>query len=208
MTQPPPEYRIFPGDQLDVKFFYNPELNDSVLVRPDGKISLQLVNEVQAAGLTPAQLSTQLTQLYAKELKQPAVTVIVRSFTAQRAYVGGEVTNPGLVNFTSGMTVLQAVINAGGFKETAQPADVILIRKGPDNRPVPLRVDLQQAIKGEGQSQDVPLEPYDVVYVPKSWIAEADKFVNQYIEQLLLYRGVTLGMGFTYQLNHATTPVR
>jgi len=84
-------YIIQAGDQLDIKFFYNPELNDSVTVRPDGKISLQLVDEVQAAGQTPAQLDDFLTEKYAKELRKPVITVIVKSFASQRVYVGGEV---------------------------------------------------------------------------------------------------------------------
>ena len=199
--QAPPEYRLLPGDQLDIKLFFNPELNETVLVRPDGKISLQLIDEVQAAGLTAAQLDTELTRLYAQELRKPAVTVIVRSFTGQRVYVGGEVTTPSLVPLTAGMTPLQAVMNAGGFKETAKPAGVIVIRKGPDNRPIPLRVDLQRIIDGETTAEDLQLQPYDIVYVPRTWIAKANQFVHEYIERLLLFRGTTLGLGFSYDLN-------
>ena len=82
MVQPTAAYIIQPGDQLDIKFFYNPELNESVTVRPDGKISLQLVDEVQTAGLQPAELDEMLTRRYSQELKKPEVTVIVKSFTA------------------------------------------------------------------------------------------------------------------------------
>ena len=119
--QEPPEYIIQAGDQLDIKFFYNPELNETVTVRPDEKISLQLLDDVRAAGLTPTQLDETLTLRYAPVLKEPAVTVIVRSFTGQRVYVDGEVNSPGLFNLTAGMTALQAVINAGGLRETAKP---------------------------------------------------------------------------------------
>lgn len=195
----PPQYFIQTGDQLHIKFFYNPELNETITVRPDGKISLQLVDEVQAAGLTPAQLDDFLTDRYSKELKKPAITVIVGSFASQRVYVGGEVSRQGLVELTGGMTALQAVVSAGGFKETADPEAAIIIRKGPENQPVPVRVNLKNALSGDGPDALVQLRPYDVVYIPKSWIAEANKFVNQYIEQLLLYRGISLG--FTYQVN-------
>lgn len=194
------EYRIQRGDQLDVKFFFNPELNESALVRPDGKISLQLIDDVQAAGLTPAQLDSELTRLYAQELRKPSVTVIVRSF-AGRVYVGGEVGTPGLFTVVPGMTVLQAVIYAGGFKETAKPGAVIVIRKGPDNRPIPIRVDLDPSLDGESADGDIRLEPADIVYVPKTWIATANKFVNEYIERLLLYHGASLGFGLTYEIN-------
>jgi polysaccharide export outer membrane protein len=201
-ASPPPapsSYMIQAGDQLDIKFFYNPELNESVTVRPDGKISLQLIDEVQAAGRTPAELDQSLTKDYSKELKKPVVTVIVKSFTSQRIYVGGEVNRQGLMDLTAGMTPLQAVLNAGGFKETANPEAAIIIRKGPDNRPVPIRVDLKNALYGQGPGDAARLQPQDVVYVPKTFIAEANKFVNQYIENLLMFRGVSFG--FSYDIN-------
>ncbi len=90
----PTDYLIQPGDGLSIKFFYNPELNDDVVVRPDGKISLQLIDEVQASGKTPSQLDQELTQLYSAELKKPAITVIMRSFGGQQIFVGGEVGKP------------------------------------------------------------------------------------------------------------------
>ena len=201
LTEPqkPPEYRIQPGDQLDIRFFYNPRLNESVVVRPDGKISLQLVDEVQAASLTPAQLDETLTQRYALELKKPAITIIVRSFTGQQVYVGGEVNRPGLISLAAGMTTLQAVISAGGLRETAEPQGAIVIRKGQDNKPIPIAINLTQAIYGKGGGAGLRLQPSDIVYVPKSTIAKVNKFVNQYIEQLLLFRGVSFG--FTYELS-------
>jgi polysaccharide export outer membrane protein len=197
----PPEYVIEPGDQLDIKFFFNPELNETVTVRPDGKISVQLLDDVQAAGLTPTQLDKALTDSYAQELLKPKVTVIVRSFTGQRVYVDGEVNRPGLVDLRPGMTPLQAVINAGGIKETAKPEAAIVVRKGPDNRPIPIAVDLNDAIYGASGQAHVQLQPQDIVYVPKTAIAKANKFVNQYIEQLLLFRGASLG--FSYQVHDA-----
>lgn len=201
--QKPQDYFIQPGDELDIKFFYNPELNEAVSVRPDGKISLQLVDDVQAAGLTPSQLDDVLTNKYAKELRKPVVAVIVKSFKGQVIYVGGEVNTQGLVDLTPGMMPLQAVINAGGFKETAMPEGAIVIRKDKDNRPVPVRVDLKDALYGNSSGAGIQLQPYDIVYVPKSAIAEANKFVKQYISDLLLFKGVSLG--FSYEL-HADDP--
>ena len=199
-AQPPSTpYIILPGDQLDIKFFYNPELNESVTVRPDGKISLQLVDDVQAAGLQPAELDAKLTEAYSQELKKPMVTVIVRSFKGQRIYVGGEVNQQREMELPAGMTVLQAVFNAGGFKETASPEDTILIRQGPNREPVPVRIDLKTAMYGQGDAANLALLPNDIVYVPKSSIAEANKFVNQYIEKLILFRGFSAGA--TYQVN-------
>ncbi len=193
------DYVIGPQDLLDIKFFYNPELNESVTVRPDGMISLQLVDDVQAAGLTPSQLDELLTTNYASELKKPEIAVIVRTFAGRRAYVGGEVERPGLIELTGNLTPLQAVINAGGFRETASPESAILIRKGPDRRPVPIEINLYDPINANAGDADYYLRPDDIVYVPKSAIAKANKFVDQYIENLLLFRGVSLG--FSYRLD-------
>ena len=199
-TEPTP-YLIQPGDQLEIKFFYNPDLNETVVVRPDEKISLQLLDDIQAAGITPTQLDEILTQKYAQELKKPVLTVIVRSFTGQRVYVGGEVNRPGLVSLTAEMSALQAVINAGGLRETAELENAIVIRKGKDRKPIPMRVDLTKAIY-EGNAQDhFKLKPYDIVYVPKTFIAKANKFVNQYIERLILFKGVSFG--FSHKVHDA-----
>jgi protein involved in polysaccharide export with SLBB domain len=192
-------YVIRPGDELDIKFFYNPELNESVTVRPDGKISLQLVDEVQAGGLKPAELDEMLTRQYSKDLNKPEVTVIVRTFSGQRIYVGGEVNRQREMELRDRMTILQAVFQAGGFNESASPENTILIRQGPNNEPVPIRIDLKNAMYGQGDGADLFLRPNDILYIPKSAIAKANTFVNQYIERLILFRGFSAGV--TYQLN-------
>jgi protein involved in polysaccharide export with SLBB domain len=136
---------------------------------------------------------------YSRELRKPVLTVIVRSFTGQRVYVGGEVNRQGLITLQPGLTALQAVFQSGGFMETAQPAETLIIRKGPDSKPVPLRIDLAEVIAASDPNADFQLRPDDIVFVPKSAIARANKFVRQYIEELLLFRGVSLG--FSYELH-------
>lgn len=197
-TEELPPYIIQPGDQMDIRFFFNPELNDTVLVRPDGKISLQLIDEIQASGKTPAELDKALTGLYSKELRKPVITVILRSFQAQNAFVGGEVTQQGLINLSPGTTALQAVIQSGGFLATAKPQETIIIRKGADNRPIPIRINLASAMQGQTDTANFLLQPSDIVYVPKSGIAKANQFVNQYIERLFLFRGISFG--FTHEV--------
>jgi polysaccharide export outer membrane protein len=182
------EYRIQPRDQLDVKFFYSPELNESVVVRPDGKISLQLIGEIKAAGLAPEKLQVVLQQEYSKHLRDPAVTVIMRNFSNQEVFVDGEVGHPGLVELMPGLTAWQAIIKAGGFKETATRESVIIIRHGDRNQPVPYSLNLKSEVLNDPNVL-FKLKPHDVIYVPKTAIAEADKFVEQYIEKLLLFKG-------------------
>jgi protein involved in polysaccharide export with SLBB domain len=191
--QKPFVYTIAPGDQLDIKFFFNPELNETITVRPDGMISLQLIDEIQAAGLQPTELDQKLTDLYSRELRKPVLTVIVRSFTRQRIYVGGEVNTPGLIDLSGGLTVLQAVFQSAGFKESADPAETLVIRKGANDKPVPIRIDLSAVMDADGGS-DFQLQPDDIVYVPKSAIANANKFIDQYIGGLLMFRGWSFGV--------------
>ena len=192
--QGPINYIIQSGDQLDIKFFYNPELNETITVRPDGKISLQLIDEIQAAGLEPTELDRKLTELYSQELRKPVLTVIVRSFTRQRIYVGGEVNTPGLIVLPTGMTALQAVFQSGGFRETADPAETLIIRKGENDKPTPLRIDLAAVLDVDGTLSDFELRPDDIVYVPKSAIANVNKFIDQYIGGLLMFRGWSFGV--------------
>lgn len=181
----PQEYRIQSGDLLEIKFFYNPELNEQVTVRPDGRIALQLVKEIDAAGMTPAQLTDLLTGKYAPQIKNPEITVLVRSFGTQKVYVDGEVNKAGLVALAEPMTVLQAVAQAGGFKDTAKRSEVILIRRGADNKRITMTMDLENAIDGSDRAQDQILKPYDIVYIPKSTIANVNLWVDQYIRKNL-----------------------
>ena len=196
---PPPEtdweYEIQIGDELDVKFFYNPELNEQVTVRPDGRISLQLVPEIYAANMTARELTEVLREQYEDELAEPRIAVIVRTFSAQRVYVGGEVNRPGEMALVGPLTVLQAVARAEGFKDTARLAEVIVIRRKPDKTPLVVPVNVKDAINGIDLSQDIQLMPYDVVFVPRSIIANVNKWVAQYVTN-----NIPFSFGFRVEL--------
>lgn len=184
------EYRIQPGDQLDIKFFYNPELNEQLTVRPDGRITLQLVNEVLAAGKTPAELTDLLSKAYTAELTNPKVAVIVRTSVADKVYVDGEVNRAGLIPLVGPMTLLQSISQAGGVRETATD-EVILLRKTEDNKMAAFRVNLPDLMGGPG-GQDIYLKPNDIVYVPKSTIANINTWVDQYLR-----RNIPLAIGLS-----------
>ena len=179
------EYKIQVGDQIDVKFYFNPDLNEHLVVRPDGKISMQLVSEMQAAGLTPKELSEALKKEYARELAKPELSVIMRTFSAQRVYVGGEVGRPGEKALVGPLTVLQAVSMAEGFKNTARMTEVVVIRRRPDGRPLVIPLNIKAAISGTDVSQDLSLMPFDVVYVPRSSLASADLFMEQAVSKMI-----------------------
>jgi protein involved in polysaccharide export with SLBB domain len=190
------EYILQVGDVIDIKFFYNPELNERVLIRPDGRISLQLIDEVKAAGLAPSELDDILTEKYSATFVKPEITVIVREFSGQKVYVGGEVKAPGEMTLMGDLTALQAIFHAGGFKETAYPGSVIVISKGPDDMPVArqmnLEVDSNERLK---LPEDIHLRPFDIVFVPKSNIAKVNKFVDQYINKIV---PDFINVGFSY----------
>jgi len=189
---PEEEYRIQPGDLLDIKFFYSPELNEQVPVRPDGRITLQLAPELRAGGRTPAELTTLLKETYSRELKKPDVTVIVRTFGNQRVYVDGEVSKPGLVPLTGPTTVLQAISQAGGFVYTGNPTDVMVIRRGPQDQPLAMLVNIKKVRDGSDLAQDIYLKPFDIVYVPRTGIADANLWIEQYLNRMVPR------IGFTY----------
>lgn len=178
---PLPEYTIERGDELGIRFFYDRDLDETVRVRPDGRISLRLIPEVVAWGKTARELGELLGELYSKELAQPEITVIVKTFSAQRIFVTGEVGKPGQIDLVGATTVSQAVAEAGGQLDTARLNEVIVIRRNPDRTPRVMLVNLKAAMKGEDPKQDIDLQPYDVVYLPKSHIADVNKFIDQYV---------------------------
>jgi len=188
----PQSYVIGPGDTLDVKFFYNPELNDQVQVRPDGNISLQLVGEQRAAGMTPGQLEAALRRAYDRELKNAQVAVLVRGFATNRAYIDGEVYKPGPVDLSHGMKVSQAIAVAGGMKDTASNDKVVLVRQRQGAQPQVVELRLSDAMNNVDPSQDVMLTPSDTVFVPRSGVAELNRVIDQYIRKNI---PVPLGLG-------------
>ena len=193
ITEP---YRIQVGDVLSVRFFYENRLDDMVRVRPDGRISITPVDDVPAAGLTPHELDQALTERFAKFINKPDLSVIVREFEAQRAYVGGEVARPGVVELTAKTSMLSAIIAAGGPMTTAALENVVLIRRGEGNACYVIKLNTNDIIrKGVG---DVLLHPYDIVYVPRTIITDVGIFVEQYINRITPR---FMGFQFLYTIN-------
>ena len=191
-------YYLQPGDNLDIKFFYNPELNENVTIRPDGKISLQLIDEIKAAGLTPAELDDLVTKAYSTELKENTVTVIVKEFGGQRIYVGGEVNSPQVLEVVGKVNALQAIFNAGGFKDNAKLSSVMIVSRGPENQPLVKKVDLKKALEGVLPENDYLLKPFDMIYVPKTNLAKSSEFMS-HIYNFIPPR---ISVGFHYELHN------
>jgi protein involved in polysaccharide export with SLBB domain len=191
-------YRLAPGDAIDIKLPYNPEFNESTVVRPDGVIALQLIGEMQVSGLTPLEAERRVREAYKRHLVNPDTTIIVREFANQQAYVGGEVGNPGALPLRTRMTSLAAISYAGGARSSAKLDSVLLIRHVADGHAEVRRLNLTRVLKG--RDPDVTLQPFDVVYVPRSAIAKIGLFVDQYIRAL-----VPTNLVFPYNLNSQIT---
>jgi polysaccharide biosynthesis/export protein len=176
-------YQLHIGDDLEVKFFYSPELDQKVSVRPDGKISLPLATNVQAEGLTAEELAGVLRGIYEKELVAPEISVVVRQFSAQKIFVNGEVSRPGVLELNGIKTVLQAISEAGGLKDSARAKEVLLIRQNANHQIAVIKVDVDQLLRGKPQAEDHLLEPYDIIYVPRSRIANVNYWVDAYVRK-------------------------
>jgi polysaccharide export outer membrane protein len=158
-------YIIGADDVINVSVWKEPEITRTVPVRPDGKISLPLVNDVQAAGETPMQLAAVVTTRLKKYLADPQVTVIVTQINSQRIYVLGEVTRAGAYPLLPGTTVLQALSSAGGFTQWARLKDIYVLRRV-DGKQVKLPFNYKDVIKGQRTEQNVELKAGDTVVVP------------------------------------------
>lgn len=175
----PAEYRLGFGDVIEVKFFNNNQFNETLTVRPDGRISMQKVGDIVVADMTPMELSRRITETYAKIIKDPEVTVIVRNFGGQQVYVLGEVKSPGAYPLQRNLTILQSLALAGGQRETAALKSILLLRRQPDGKIDVQRIDLSQNSTAAIAKNDRYLEAYDIIYVPKTFIANVNTFLEQ-----------------------------
>jgi polysaccharide export outer membrane protein len=160
-----PAYVIGPEDVLDINVWKEPDMTRIVPVRPDGKISLPLINDVQAAGSTPQQLAAAVTEKLRKFLTEPQVTVIVTAINSQRVFVVGEVLRAGAFPLIPGMTVLQALSSAGGFSTFADVKKIHVMRLV-NGKHIELPFNYREVLKGDNPDQNIKLEPGDTVVVP------------------------------------------
>lgn len=160
-----PAYVIGPEDMLDINVWKEPDVSRVVPVRPDGRISLPLINDVQAAGLSPQQLAGMVTEKLRKYFNEPQVTVIVTAINSQRVFVVGEVLRAGAFPLIPGMTVLQALSSAGGFTTFADVKKIHVMRLR-DGKHIELPFNYRDVLKGDNPDQNIKLEPGDTVVVP------------------------------------------
>jgi len=157
-------YKIGPDDTLHISVWKEADLTATLPVRADGMISMPLLNDVQAAGLTPMQLAASLTEKLKKYLADPRVTVVVTAMNSQRVYVIGEVLHTGAMNLLPNMTVLQALATAG-FTQFANTKGIYVLRTE-NGKQQKMPVNYKALIKGDSMGQNIALKPGDTIVVP------------------------------------------
>jgi polysaccharide export outer membrane protein len=177
-TDDEPQYRLYPGDELDVAVASAPELNKTVVVQPDGRIMLPLLSPQMAAGRSAPELEQEIAQAYSSQLLRPDVTVTIRA-QPLKVFVGGEVAKAGVYDMPGDMDALRAIIEAGGFQDTARKSQVIIIRRSRDGRPMMRTVNFDRPFHDASHSDLVPLRRFDIVYVPKTGLAEIGVVMTQ-----------------------------
>jgi polysaccharide export outer membrane protein len=159
-------YKIGPQDTLRIDVWKEPEVSRAGLpVRPDGKISLPLLNDVQATGLSPLELSKVITEGLKKFMNNPQVTVSVMEINSRRIYVTGEVTRPGVFGLLPNMTVLQALTSSGGFTQFARTKGIYVLRNE-GGKQVKYPFNYKDVIKGNHSEQNIELQSGDTIVVP------------------------------------------
>ena len=177
------EFYLYPGDEIQVKFYYDPELNETLRIRPDGIINLNLIEPTLAAGKTPEELAELLTERFAEMIDNPRLTVIVRDITNRVIYIDGEVGDPqALPTRSTRVNVFHAIALAGGARRSADLSNVSIIRNTSDGLDG-VKLDLTKEDRWEQGS--LLLFPGDIVYVPRRDIAYAGDFVDFYINNLV-----------------------
>ena len=161
----PAEYTIGPDDVMKVDFWRDKEMSSEVTVRPDGKISLPLINELQAAGLTPAQLRDRISEEAKKYVEDPTVTVEVKVINSRKIFITGEVRKPGPYPLTGNTTVLQLISIAGGLGDYAKSEKIRIVRNE-GGKQVAFKFNYKEVLNSNKLAQNIELKPGDTVVVP------------------------------------------
>ena len=205
------------GDEIQLRFTYNPELNQRAFIRPDGGISLLLLGDLRADGVSFKDFEKTVSEGYAQYIKDPQlsiyllstetkriytgdgeITVMVFSTQPKQVYVGGEVMEPTLVEFRDKLTPLMAIMRAKGMKPSADPKRVIHITRGPNGGAISTHINLAAYIEREEERANLYLRDGDVILVPRTGVTKVGLFIQQYIRDLMPLQG---NFSFSYLIN-------
>ena len=178
-------YRFYPGDKFRVDVRTAPELSSEMTIAPDGRVSLPTIGPVMASGKTTRELQASVEEIYGNELRDPSVVITPMDFGSQKVFVGGEVKQPGVFELPGEIDVLQAILLAGGWTEEGSPTQVIVMRRKPGGEMMTRVLDVRNGLARQALYDIGPLKRFDVVYVTRSWIADQNQFVRQYVRAAL-----------------------
>jgi protein involved in polysaccharide export with SLBB domain len=200
----PAEYLMEPGDEVAVTFPFNAELNHQAPVSPDGTFTVPMGGALPAAGRSTTQFAADVDRV----LKEKGITANAHALVSVlqysgRVYVGGQVAWPGEVPLRTGMDVLQAITAARGMLDTARTDEIVLIRRGPDGRPMLRTINLVALTQRGDPTQAVALRASDTIFVPQSSVAEVGQWVNQHINMALPFNK---SINYTYTNNTSNNP--
>jgi protein involved in polysaccharide export with SLBB domain len=191
-------YRLRSGDRITTRFYHIPQLDQDAVVRPDGKIALKLVGDLQAEGHSTSELSDAISGAYAPLFNKPRAVVILRETSGYHVFTAGQLNNPRQISLvTDARTVLDSLAVSGGVTENGTLSHVYLIRKLPNEKyPIIAELNLKDALSGEDPSQDVELMPDDFVFVPNSSLSNLNTALQQYFFRNFNFStGVGVGFG-------------
>lgn len=172
------EYYLAVGDKLEVAVWGHNDLSKDILVGPDGRISYPLVGRISASGLTIGQLERKIEKALSAYIKYPHVSVMLKSFEGNKIIILGQIKAPGIYKYTSEMNLIEAIAGAGDFTEGAQQDSVIVVRGNLTENPQVMRINMSQVIKRGTSNTDIVLKPNDVIYVPRSFIGNLNRFLT------------------------------
>jgi len=196
------EYRLETGDRLELKFLFNEELDESILVGPDGNASLRLIGTVPMAGHTLAELQSTLKERYDQHVRVPELTLSLTEVSSQKVFVGGDVARPGMYESDGGLTLMQAIFMAGGYNSTGKLKSVVVLRDNGEPVLDYYIVNVGNDLSTLANIRDLRLQGRDIVYVPKSTVGSINQFLNVHLAGLKEILSV-FNFTVTYDLNNS-----
>ncbi|MEP6343170.1 MAG: polysaccharide biosynthesis/export family protein [Maricaulaceae bacterium] len=191
-----PEYRLYPGDQLDVIVQSAPELSNTLTVGPDGRVIMPMLKPIMAAGRTVTHVQSELRAGLAKQLRDPTIAVTPRAYAPQQIFIGGQVQAPGTYTLPGPIGAIEAIFMAGGFGQGARTTKVAVLRRAPNGSMMMRPINIQNGLRNIREYNDnMQLRRGDIIFVPKTNLAEAGAFVQAVRQTLPVDFNVSYTLG-------------
>jgi polysaccharide biosynthesis/export protein len=171
-------YRLQPGDVLEVQYRYSPEFNQTVTVQPDGYVTLEIGGDLKVAGFTIEETRQAILRQASKRLQDPIATIVLKEFQKPYFVVAGEVATPGKIEMRERVTAIQAIMLAGGMKETAKSSQVVVFRKINSDMAEVKLLNLKSVRRTSDLENDLTLQAGDMVFVPRDRISKIERFMK------------------------------